>query len=96
MHFDFRHFVHAQHPVVVEVRLLHAAVLEGDLPVQGCGEPVHDRALDLALDDVGFTVMPQSTAATTRCTFGVPSGATETSATSAHQLPKENTTAMPR
>jgi hypothetical protein len=57
------------------------------------------------VSDIGFAgacnidvacVMPQSTAATTRCTVGVPSAATESSATSAHQLPKENTTAMPR
>src|SRR2546430_420304 len=52
MHLDLRHFAHAQHPVVVEVRLLHAAVLERDLAVQRRGEAVYDRALDLALDDV--------------------------------------------
>src|SRR6266849_9190717 len=54
VHLDLRHFAHAQHPVVVEVRLLDAAALERDLAVEGRGEAVDDRALDLALDDVGI------------------------------------------
>src|SRR2546425_11542376 len=53
VHLDLRHFAHAQHPVVVEVRLLDAAVLERDLAVEGRGEAVHDGALDLAPDDIG-------------------------------------------
>src|SRR5438445_1331040 len=53
VHLDLGHFAHAQHAVVVEVRLLDAAVLERDLAIQGGGEPVRDRTLDLALDDVG-------------------------------------------
>src|SRR6266581_4694651 len=52
VHLDLGHFAHAQHAVVVEVRLLDAAVLERDLPVEGRGEAVHDCTLDLALDDV--------------------------------------------
>src|SRR6267143_880792 len=53
VHLDLRHFAHSQHPVVVEVRLLDAAVLERDLAVEGRGEAVHDGALDLAPDDIG-------------------------------------------
>src|SRR5215471_5616132 len=53
VHLDLGHLVHPQHPVVVEVRLLHLAVLERDLAVQGGGQPVDDRALDLALHDIG-------------------------------------------
>src|SRR5712691_73610 len=52
VHLDLRHFAHAQHPVVVEVRLLHPAVLERDLAVEGCGEAIDDCAFDLAPDDV--------------------------------------------
>src|SRR5262245_10733217 len=53
MHLDLGHLVHAQHLVVVKVRLLHLSVLERDLSVQRRGEAVDDRALDLALHDVG-------------------------------------------
>src|SRR2546422_59400 len=53
VHLDLRHFAHAQHPVVVEVRLLDAAVLERDLAVEGRGKAVHDGALNLAPDDIG-------------------------------------------
>src|SRR5687768_8406370 len=34
VHVDLRYFVDAQHTVVAEVGLLHAAVLDGDLAVQ--------------------------------------------------------------
>src|SRR5207245_2754091 len=52
MHFDHRGLVDAQHPVVVEVVLLDAAVLEGDLAPQDARDPEDDPALDLCLDGV--------------------------------------------
>jgi hypothetical protein len=57
--------------------------LRRDLAVERRRQAIDDPALDLALDDLGLTVMPQSMAATTRCTFTAPSALTETSATSA-------------
>src|SRR3954466_7593518 len=44
---DLRHLVHAQHLVVVKVRLLDFAVLESDLAVERGSEPVDDRAFNL-------------------------------------------------
>src|SRR4029453_2284356 len=44
--------VHAQHPVVVEVGLLHSAVFEGDLPPQGTTDAEDDAAFDLCRDRV--------------------------------------------
>ena len=52
VHLDLGHLAHAQHRVVVEVALLDAAVLEGDLAVQRRRQAVDDRALDLARDDL--------------------------------------------
>ncbi len=50
VHLDLRHLVHAQHRVVVEVRLLHAPVLEGELAVQRRAEAEGDAGLDLRRD----------------------------------------------
>ena len=47
VHLDDRHLEEAQGPVVVEVRLLHAAFAERDLAVERGGEAEHDRGLDL-------------------------------------------------
>ena len=47
VHLDLGSLVDAQDLVGVEVALLDAAVLERDLAVQGCGQPVHDAALHL-------------------------------------------------
>ena len=77
----FGRLVDAQDLVGVEVALLDAAVLERDLPVQGCGQPVHDAALHLRVTVSGLTTVPQSTAQTTRSTRTLPSSATATSAT---------------
>ena len=51
MHLDHRHFGEAQHPVVVEIALLHPALVDPDLTPQRGGETVHDRALHLRFDD---------------------------------------------
>src|SRR5439155_18665793 len=45
-------FAHTQHPVVVEVVLLDAPVLDGDLAPQRGGDPEDDPALHLGLHDV--------------------------------------------
>ena len=45
------HFVAAQDPVGVEIRLLHAASGDGDIAPQRRGEPEDDAAHDLRLDD---------------------------------------------
>ncbi len=50
---DPRHLIKAEEGVVVEVALLHAPALEGDLAMQGRGEPEGDRALDLGRDRIG-------------------------------------------
>src|SRR5206468_11506341 len=51
VHLDHRHFGEAQHPVVVEIALLHPALVDPDLTPQRGGETVHDRALHLRFDD---------------------------------------------
>ena len=45
-------FVDAQHPIVVEVRLLDPPVLEGDLAPQRCCDAEDDAALHLRNDGV--------------------------------------------
>jgi len=57
MRFDFRSVCHAHHRIIVEIALLDASVLDGDLPVKGGGEAVDDGTLDLhrnraRIDDV--------------------------------------------
>src|ERR1041385_553092 len=49
--FNVRHLVDAQHVVVVEVALLHAAAVDRDAAFQRGAEAERDRALDLLLDD---------------------------------------------
>src|SRR5438067_370061 len=44
---DGRRLVHPEHPVIVEIALLDATVLERDLSVQRCRDAEDDRALDL-------------------------------------------------
>src|SRR3989475_4395818 len=48
-----RHPREPQHPIVVEVALLHATPVDRDLAPQRRREAVHDRALHLRLDGVG-------------------------------------------
>src|SRR5208282_6201908 len=38
VHFDFRALVDAQHGIVIEIALLHAAVFQRDFAAEGCGE----------------------------------------------------------
>src|SRR6185503_4389609 len=52
MHLDLRRLGHPQQLVLVEVRFLHAPVLQRDVAVQKRGQAEHDVALDLLLDDV--------------------------------------------
>ena len=52
MDFDLRRLVDAQHPVVVEVRLLHPALLDGDLAVERGGEAEDEAALELRRDGI--------------------------------------------
>src|SRR4029453_209796 len=47
-------FFETQHPVVTEVRLLDAAVLDCDLAVKGGGEAEDDAAFHLRANDVGI------------------------------------------
>src|SRR5262245_12890039 len=51
---DSRHLVDAQHPVVAEVGLLDAAVLDGDLAVKGGRQAEDDAALHLRANNVGI------------------------------------------
>src|SRR5882672_5859039 len=48
--FHLGHLRHAEHPVIVEIRLLDAAILDGDLTIERGGESIHDSALHLRLD----------------------------------------------
>src|SRR6267154_3081336 len=66
---DLGHFGQPQEPVVVEVQLHHAPLLDGHLPVQGRAQAVHHRAFDLRGDLVGLTAWPQLRASTMRCTL---------------------------
>src|SRR5262245_3876375 len=50
---DPRRLVDAQHPVIAEVRLLDAAVLDGDLAVERGRQAEHDPALHLRANRVG-------------------------------------------
>src|SRR5438874_9009849 len=52
MHFDRRCLVDPQHANVVEVRLLHPAVLDRHLTVQGAADSEDDAALDLRFHGV--------------------------------------------
>ncbi len=54
MHFNLRHFVHSQHPITVEIVLLHPAVLERDRPIQHGSETESDAALHLRRNDIGI------------------------------------------
>ena len=47
---DLRHLRQPQHPVIVEIRLLDAAVPDRDLAVKRGSERKHGRAFDLHLD----------------------------------------------
>src|SRR5260370_42178955 len=54
MNLDGRRLVHAQDLVVMEVALLDAPILEGDLAIERRRDAEHDRALDLRLNGVGI------------------------------------------
>ena len=54
MHVDVRHLVDAQHAVIVEVGLLHAALLDRDLAVQRGGQAEDQPALQLRDDGIGI------------------------------------------
>src|SRR5882672_4664730 len=45
VHLDDGHLVHAQHLVIVEVALLHAALVDRDLALERGGQSVHDPTL---------------------------------------------------
>src|SRR5262245_39007499 len=53
MHLDWRYLIDAQDPIVMEVRLLDAAILDRDLAIECTGETEDDAALHLCADDVG-------------------------------------------
>src|SRR6266700_704005 len=53
-----RHLGQPEHAVVVEVALLHAALVDRDLAPQRRRQAVHDGALHLRLDDVGIHDRP--------------------------------------
>jgi hypothetical protein len=54
MNLDDGHLVDTQSPIGVEIALLDAPILEGDLAVKRGGETVDDGALHLRLDGVGI------------------------------------------
>ena len=54
MHFDLGHFVDAQHAIIVEVRLTHAAALDGDFAPQGRGQAEDQATLQLRDDSNGI------------------------------------------
>src|SRR6266446_2374901 len=54
MNLDGRRLVHAQDLIIMEVALLDAPILEGDLAIERRRDAEHDRALDLRLDGVGI------------------------------------------
>src|ERR1700683_1182252 len=54
MHLDFRHLVHAQHRITVEVVLFDMPILERNGPVEDRPEAKPDAALHLGDDDVGI------------------------------------------
>ena len=47
MDLDHRHFVDSQHGIVVEITLLHAALVDGDGAIKHSAETVDDAALHL-------------------------------------------------
>src|SRR5690349_19158815 len=53
VHLDPWHVGLPEHQVVIEVALLHPALVEGDLAPQRRREAVHDRALHLGFHDAG-------------------------------------------
>ncbi len=53
MDLDGRYLIHAEHSVSVEVGLLDAAVLQGDLTIEGGRDAEDDRALNLRLHGIG-------------------------------------------
>src|SRR2546423_9854079 len=53
MHLHPRHVAHAEHEILMEVALLGAALVDGDLTPQRCREPIHDGAFHLGFDDAG-------------------------------------------
>src|SRR5439155_9173034 len=50
--FDLRHFVHAQHRIIVKIPLLHASFLECDFAIKRGGEREHSAAFNLRADGV--------------------------------------------
>src|SRR5215471_9616060 len=54
MDLDGWRLVYSQHLVAIEVGLLDAAVLQGDLAMERRRDAENDRALDLRLDGVGI------------------------------------------
>src|SRR2546421_607539 len=86
MHLYYRHLVDAQHVVLMEVALLHTTLVDGDPALQRRCQAERNPLWLCCSMIAGFTIRPQSTAHTTRCTFSLP-WATETSATCAVKLP---------
>lgn len=54
VHLDDRRLVHPEDFVCIEIGLLDASVLEGDLAIERRRDAEHDCALDLRLDGVGI------------------------------------------
>src|SRR4029077_17826169 len=52
MHFNLWHLVHTEHAILVEVRLLHAALLQSDVSPEGRSQAESDSALHLCRDDI--------------------------------------------
>ena len=54
VHLDWRHLIDPQHAVIVEIRLTHAAFVDGDLAEQRRGQTKDQPALELGDDNVGI------------------------------------------
>src|SRR5471032_387632 len=52
MHFDGRCLINPQHPVIREVGLFDAAVLDRDLAIKRCGDAEDNASLDLRFNGV--------------------------------------------
>ncbi len=58
MNLDLRRLVDAQHAVVVEIGLLHAALVDGDLAIERRRQAENQSAFELRHDGIGIDGNP--------------------------------------
>src|SRR5215207_6246128 len=88
-----RHLVQAKD---IEVALLHGAAVDGELRLHNCAQPEADATFHLSADHVRVDGHAQSTAHTTRSTFGWPLSSRLTSTICATYVSNDSATATPR